>query len=429
MKGAKRHRVSLVPLSLVPVSLVWALSGVLLAVALPANGVAGAERVRGFDGTTLKVGGLGSVATFPDADVGTRARLARANTNREVRGVTFEVTSYRDDGNSSEAAAAASTALVEDDGVFAVVPNLSQFTPGDQLTRAGVPWFGWGIDPSYCTAAASERSFGFGYSGCLAPVSGGPVPATGAALYRELSSRTGAAAPSVAVVATATDGGRRMVSSAATSLAAAGLDVVFAEGLLAVPPASSPNAAVQELLQSRGGAPPDAVVCLASTSCVGAFQLLRANNYAGTLVSLSSADVPVRGLFGALAMPQYVPFTENTAAQRKLLSDVKAVKADATATPGVVAGYLAADMLVAALRELQRDGTSITPRHLQGAASDMTFRRAGLYGPVQYPNAFLRATPACEALARDIGSAWEQVDAYACTKKTVPLDPRFAQVH
>ena len=58
-------------------------------------------QVRGFDGTTLKVGGLGSFTTFPDADVGTRARLARANADNEVKGVTFEVTGYRDDGNSA----------------------------------------------------------------------------------------------------------------------------------------------------------------------------------------------------------------------------------------------------------------------------------------------------------------------------------------
>ncbi|MFI5046039.1 MAG: ABC transporter substrate-binding protein [Acidimicrobiia bacterium] len=414
------------PVRTLAVSVVLALAGI-LAVAPARTGAATA--VRGFDGKTIKIGGLGSFASYPDADVGTRARLARANADHEVRGVTFEVTGYRDDGSSASTASAAATALVDQDRVFAIVPDLSQFTPGDELTRRAVPWFGWGIDASYCTTSTSTSGFGFGYSGCLAPTSGGRVPATGADLFREVSGTTANPAPTVAVVSTATDGGRRMVSASASSLAAAGFDVVFAKGLLAVPPQPYPVAAAEELLQSHAGAPPDSIVCLATTDCLALVQLLRANNYLGTFVSQLYADSPVRGLLFAFATPQYVPFTANTAAQQQLLADLHAVKADAVATPGVVAGYLAADMFVVAVARLRRQGTSITPRHVQQAASRMTFRRAGLYGPVKYPSAFVRSSPACGALVRDMGIAWQQVDAFACTTKTVPLDPRFAQVY
>ena len=414
------------PIRTLAASVVLALAGILVVAQAPSGA---ATAVRGFDGHTIKVGGLGSFASYPDADVGTRARLARANADHEVSGVTFEVTGYRDDGNSAASAATAAGKLVDEDGVFAVVPNLSQFTPGEALTKQRVPWFGWGIDPAYCTASTSTSSFGFGYSGCLAPTSGGRVPATGDSLYREVSGTTGNPTPTAAVVSTATDGGRRMVSASASSLAAAGFDVVYAKGLLAVPAPQFPVAAVEELLQARAGAPPDTVVCLATTDCLGVLQLLRANNYLGTFVSQLYADTPVRGLALSLATPQYVPFTANTAAQQQLLADVHAIKADAVATPGVVAGYLAADMFVAAVVRLQRDSTSITPSHVQRAASRMTFRADGLYGPVKYPNAFVRSSPACGALMRDAGIAWQQLDEFACTTKTVPLDPRFARVY
>ena len=171
-------------------------------------------------------------------------------------------------------------------------------------------------------------------------------------------------------------------------------------------------------------------MCLATTNCLPLFQLLRANNYLGILSSQLYADTDVPGVAGMLATPQYVPFSEATAAQQQMLADVHAVKADAALTPGVVAGYFAADMLVAALVRLQRDGTSITPKHVQRAAARMTFEVSGPVRAGDVPER-VRALVArvrgrsCATPGRR-GSRWS---AFTCTKKTAPLDPRFAQVY
>ncbi|MET0628248.1 MAG: ABC transporter substrate-binding protein [Acidimicrobiia bacterium] len=378
--------------------------------------------------TLLKVGGLGSLASFPSADVGAKARLTRANADHEVEGVTFRYTEYVDDGSSEATAQAAATKLVDQDDVFAIVPALSPFTPGPELAKQKVLSFGWGADASFCTGSRSTNGWGFAVSGCLAPVLPERVPAIGAPLYRAVSTKTGNATPTLAVISTATDPGRRWVSSEASAYAAAGFDVVYVKGSLPVPPTSSPTAVVQDLLLANNGAPTDAVVCLATTECLAVKQFLQANNYTGTFQSFLYADTPVRGLANAFAAPQYAPFAADTPAQTRMLADVRALNPQAVMTPDVVIGYLAADMLVAALRRVVRDDKTITPANVQHAAAAMTFRVEGLYGPTKYPDSFVRSTSACSALVLDTGQSWDVVDPYGCTKKTVPVDARFGAV-
>ncbi|HEX5586229.1 MAG TPA: ABC transporter substrate-binding protein [Acidimicrobiia bacterium] len=397
-----------------------------LAVTPPGVAVAAGSAKR--SGTVLKIGGLGPLAGFPSADVGVKARLTRANTKHEVKGVTFQYTEYLDDGSSDATAQAAAAKLVDQDGVFAIVPSLSLFTPAATLAKERVPSFGWGADGSFCTGSRSSPGYGFAVSGCLAPVLPDRVPATGEPLYGAVRAATGTAAPTLAVISTATDPGRRFASVQSTAFAAAGFNVVYVKGSLPVPPTNNATAVVQDLLLANQGAPPDAVVCLATTECLFVHQLLVANNYRGMFQSLLSTDAPIRGMTDALAAPQYVPFSAGTAAQARMLDDVRAVNATATLTPDVVIGYLAADMLVAALRRVVRDDKAVTGANVQRAAASMTFKVDGLYGPTKYPDSFVRSTQACSALVRDTGTSWDVVDPYACTTKTVPSDPRFGAV-
>jgi ABC-type branched-subunit amino acid transport system substrate-binding protein len=401
-----------------------AASGHGIAVAAPAA----AGSANDDDTTLLRVGGLGQLASFPSADVGAKARLTRANTDHDVKGVTFQYTEYLDDGSSDATAQAAATKLVDQDGVFAIVPSLSLFAPAAVLAAEKVPSFGWGAAGSFCTGSRSTTGYGFAVSGCLAPVLPDRVPAVGEPLYRAVSAKTGNAAPTLAVISTATDPGRRYVSSQASAFAAAGFNVVYVKGSLPVPTSNNPTAVVQDLLLANNGAPPDAVVCLATAECLPVHQLLVANNYTGTFESLLYADASIRGMGNALAAPQYEPFTTGTPPQARMLADVRVVSATATLTPDVVLGYLAADMLVSALRHVVRDDKAVTGANLQRAAASMTFRVKGLYGPTTYPDAFVRSTSACSALLVDTGTSWGVVDPYTCTKKTVPSDSRFGAV-
>ena len=55
--------------------------------ALGATGGGAAPAVRGFDGTTIKVAGLGIASQFPGVPVGSKARIKRFNDTNEIKGV------------------------------------------------------------------------------------------------------------------------------------------------------------------------------------------------------------------------------------------------------------------------------------------------------------------------------------------------------
>ena len=67
----------------------------------PANGITP---------TSVKVGGLGWALEYGGADVGARARFARANASGGVNGRTIDYVGFRDDGGDPAASAKAATA-------------------------------------------------------------------------------------------------------------------------------------------------------------------------------------------------------------------------------------------------------------------------------------------------------------------------------
>ena len=126
--------------------------------------------MRGFDGSTIKIGGMGLHNNFPDGANGAQGRFLRFNETNEIKGIQIEYTGYLDDKQDPATALSVGRQLVQQDQVFAVIPNLSQYTPGDYFTQQKVPWFGWGFDATYCSPIpVGRRCTGFGYNGCLIP--------------------------------------------------------------------------------------------------------------------------------------------------------------------------------------------------------------------------------------------------------------------
>ena len=89
---------------------------------------------------------------FGDAAVGAQARFQRANDDNEVKGYTFEFKEFADDKNDPATALSEARRLVTQEGVNAIVPNVSLVTPSDFLTQSQIPWFGSGYDTTYCDA-------------------------------------------------------------------------------------------------------------------------------------------------------------------------------------------------------------------------------------------------------------------------------------
>ena len=81
------------------------------------------------DGSTIKVAGSTNVANFPNAATGAKARFERFNDNNEIKGVEIEWTEFADDKEDAALALAEARRLVTQDGVFAIVGDVSPQNP------------------------------------------------------------------------------------------------------------------------------------------------------------------------------------------------------------------------------------------------------------------------------------------------------------
>src|SRR5262245_5342069 len=79
--------------------------------------------VRGFDGSTITVGGYGIKSQLPTVEAGAQARFKRFNDTNELKGITIKMTEFADDGQDPATALSIARRLVTQTGVFAVVPE------------------------------------------------------------------------------------------------------------------------------------------------------------------------------------------------------------------------------------------------------------------------------------------------------------------
>ena len=121
---------------LVLVALVAALVAALLT---PAVGGAAAPGAVAID-KTIKVGTVGLAKTYGnDVPVAVQARLDRANKNNEVKGYTFEYTGLADDNNDPNTALSEARRRVSQEGVVAMVGDVSIVPPSDYLAMLTHP--------------------------------------------------------------------------------------------------------------------------------------------------------------------------------------------------------------------------------------------------------------------------------------------------
>lgn len=114
----------------------------------------GAQRV-GITDSEIKVGGVASVTnglggTYGDAFDGAQAYFDALNATGGVDGRKITMVKARDDNGQSSRNATQVRALVEQDGVFAVLPVATlSFGGADYLAKSGVPTFGWNINAEW----------------------------------------------------------------------------------------------------------------------------------------------------------------------------------------------------------------------------------------------------------------------------------------
>ena len=150
-----------------PIAVVAAVVAVALTLAGCGNagsgeGATGSETSRSGNGdrpgvtdTEIRVGGVAGVtnptgAPLASAFDGARAYFDVVNERGGVHGRQVRLVATRDDQSAASRNVAQTRALVEEDGVFAVVPVATvQFTGADYLAENGVPAFGWNINAEW----------------------------------------------------------------------------------------------------------------------------------------------------------------------------------------------------------------------------------------------------------------------------------------
>jgi ABC-type branched-subunit amino acid transport system substrate-binding protein len=371
-------------------------------------GPAGA--VRGVTGTTIKVGGLGTTALYGDAAVGAKARFTRANAAGGVNGRTIDFAGITDDGGTPDSNKAA-VAKITDTDVFAVVPAVASDMAGaNDLVNAQMPYFGWALSSDFC-----GNGFGFGYSGCIAS-SGLTTNIWG------LTVKNGFGTPNpfgntAAVLTDNSPAGQYALTEVQSGLKAAGLKITYAQANLPVPPSGDYPGLMKTVLASNGGKPPRAIFVVGSYSNVASVQqALRDATYLGTFTNLVQYDPNLVAQASGASVFVQTATTEAAAsnpAMKQLVDDVTAVAPDQAINQSVIAGYLSADMFLAAV---QKAGKNLTVGKLVSAANkNFTYQLPGVAGPTKFPAAHSSPTP-CGSLVHSDGVAFQIVTAYTCGK-------------
>jgi branched-chain amino acid transport system substrate-binding protein len=383
----------------------------------------------GFDGKTIKVSGLGFAAYFGDSAVGAQARFMRANDTNELKGVKIEFGEFADDKSDVATSIGEARRLVEQSGVFAIVPMVTSTGPGSYLDQKQVPYFGWGLDKRYC--GTGDKLYGFGFSGCVLPPDPRRVPDFSAGtVYKYMTTTLGLKNPTIAGIGTDSAAGTTSMASFIAQATGSGLKVVWAKHILPAPPAvvGDYSPYVQQILSSNGGKGPDAMwIAGGVPDALNMPKALRNAGYKGIIISAYYSDALVKGLADTYVLSSFAPFEQHTAGIDRMVADIKAFKADAQPTVTMAAGYFAADFFVKAV---QKAGTkNLTRQSVQKAAAHMTYEIKGSIGPTQYPRAFQALNTYCAAMTKDAdGTAYTIAEPYTCTNHFTKVKGNVSEV-
>jgi branched-chain amino acid transport system substrate-binding protein len=382
-----------------------------------------AEPSRGFDGTTIKIGGLNTASLFAGTDIGAEARIKRANDTNELDGIKIEFVGMADDKFDPAAALTEARRLVTSEKVFAIVPASSPVIPGAYLTEEKVPFIGWGITNDFCSTTPSTELWGFGYAGCGVPSDPPTMPDTYGKLYDYISEKTGKTNPTVVMFSNDSTAGKNTTKFQASAAAGAGFEVVYAKGEF--PDTTSDfTPYIQKWITADDGHAPDLIACLASIRCIPIWAALKTAGYEGAFSSpLGNLPALNEALAGTYASSP--TNTEDTPGLEQLTKDLEAFK------PGTVpsvssnmVGYFAVDMFIQAVKQL---GTNITAENLQKVMAHQTWQIEGFVGPITYPDATVGASPFCNSLLhyKEDKSGVEVLTPYSCNTVTHPVDAKF----
>ena len=358
---------------------------------VPGSGAGAARQVRGFDGTTIKVGGLGNQAQLGSAQFGAQARIKRFNDGNEIKGVQLDYIGFADDKNDPATALSEGRRLVTQDQVFAIVGDASSFNPTEFFTQNKVPFFGWGTSAPYCAPKPTTTIWGFGYNGCQNNPDPKTVVDSGFLLYKYTVAQTGKKTPTVAIISNDSAFGKSTTLAHSTSYTGAGFKVVDAQANVPLPGSVGDYTPyVQELLTADNGKAPDVMRCLMGTECLTIYGLVKAAGYQGDFNHSLLTDILVKGFEGSTAGQTNANIaTPGIPALDQMKADVEAFKPGQKVDSQLTSGYASTDMFIQALKKVAKGGKAkITPEAVQKVAARQTWQMKGFLGQCTFPFSF-----------------------------------------
>lgn len=394
-----------------------------------ASGAASPGTVTASNGT-IPVAGLGYAANFGDAAIGAQARFKRANDDQEIKGYTIDFKEFADDKNDPATALSETRRLVSSDGIFALVPNVSQQTPGEFLTQQQIPWFGPGFDVSYCPATG-VKGWGFSQTGCILREDAKRTSNNVFALLKTELASKGIEHPTIALIGTDSNSGKNGIQAGASAAEGSGFDVVYAKGAVPAAPVvvGDYSPYVQAMMTSNDGGQPDVIYSqVPPGGSLAMFNLIKSGGFTGKLLSPYYSTILLKVLAGSYVFVSFAGFETKSAGIEQLKADVEAFKPGTPASLTLAGGYFGADMFIRAVKLALKSSKTLTTASVQQAASRMTYVIKDTIGPTKYPASYQIPVENCAVLEYDAdGTGFAIAQPYTCTTKTYPILPKFAQ--
>ena len=335
--------------------------------------------------TEIKVGAVLYKAFYADAAVGFQARVKRENDAGGINGRKIVLSTVVDDNQTADTDLSAAKTLVQQDGVFAVVPVMTAaFGGADYLNGAKVPFFGWSIEPRWC-----GLNWGFGFEGNDCDQATLPAIGDFAAVAAKVFPDGQVAGKAIALTSEDNDSARAAVNHFATVWEHDGAKVVLVDTSIPSPPAvvGDYTPFAQKIMSSNNGGPPDYVEMVNSVSdTIGLYKKLAQLGYKGVAQGFTNYDPRLLGTTkGLVSEIQFAPYEDagNIPSIQQMITDLKALQPNIVLGQAAAAGYWTADFFIQALKKA---GPNLSREALYNAINGgMTYNAGGALIPVQWP--------------------------------------------
>ena len=357
------------------------------------------------------------------ADLGAKAAFTAANKAGGVNGRTINYLGSADNKLDPSQDLPTVKKIIEEDKAFAIVPMVAPVLAqgGTYLITNKIPFFGWGITPAFC-----NNQEGFGYTGCLVPLTKSNEVSTASAglMDKQLGIPNGKG-KTVALIAEDDVAGQFGVKVIEAAFVSDGWKVTYDK-------ASIPNTAVtdytpysQAILTSNGGKAPDVIFPVTTVpNTVGLTTALKNAGFTGPLMNAVTYDPKFlagasgQALQKEFVFIQYGPFENGAAINKQMLADVQAVDPSVKVlTQDIAIGYYSAEIF---LNDLKKVGKTLSRASFLTVANDgSTYSVPGGIGDVSFPKNHQDSVP-CGSLVQVQGQKYVQTVPLTCFKN-VPL--------